>query len=187
MPATKRRSRHGTNTPSSSASSNLFKSHSLPSATVANGTNHLNHHLNHNIAFKSSASVLSTVNGAAARVAGDGVTGCGAVAVTAAATVSSTFTLKQQQQLDRNAYLLTLTKDQLKVECRKRGQKSTGTKAELVFMPSYNSYKCIYASILQTHNIDLLAFCWLNSFWFFFCLHNAHCATVALACVLAHL
>lgn len=41
-------------------------------------------------------------------------------------------TPKQQQQLDRNAYLLTLTKDQLKVECRKRGQKTTGTKTELV-------------------------------------------------------
>lgn len=41
-------------------------------------------------------------------------------------------TLKEQQQLDRNAYLSTLTKDQLKVECRKRGQKNTGTKAELV-------------------------------------------------------
>lgn len=44
-----------------------------------------------------------------------------------------TFTPKQQQQLDRNAFLLTLTKDQLKVECRKRGQKTTGTKTELVF------------------------------------------------------
>lgn len=41
-------------------------------------------------------------------------------------------TLKEQQQLDRNAYLSTLSKDQLKVECRKRGQKNTGTKVELV-------------------------------------------------------
>lgn len=141
MPANKRRSRHGTNTPSSS-SVNLFKSNPLPSATaIANGTNDINHHLNHNISLKSTSSVLSTVNGA--RVAGDGVTGIGTVAAVAVATavatavaaVPSTFTLKQQQQLDRNAYLLTLTKDQLKVECRKRGQKSTGTKAELVFMP----------------------------------------------------
>lgn len=148
MPANKRRSRHGTNTTSSSASStNFFKSNSLPSsASIANGgTNHINHHLNHNISLKSTTSVLSTVNGA--RVVGDGVTGIGTVAssananaaVTAIAAVPSTFTLKQQQQLDRNAYLLTLTKDQLKVECRKRGQKSTGTKAELVFMP-YISY-----------------------------------------------
>lgn len=44
----------------------------------------------------------------------------------------SALTLKEQQQLDRNAYLSTLTKDQLKIECRKRGQKNTGTKAELV-------------------------------------------------------
>lgn len=44
----------------------------------------------------------------------------------------SALTLKEQQQLDRNAYLSTLTKDQLRVECRKRGQKNTGTKAELV-------------------------------------------------------
>lgn len=41
-------------------------------------------------------------------------------------------TTKQKQQLDRNNYLSTLTKDQLKVECRKRGQKVTGTKIELV-------------------------------------------------------
>lgn len=44
----------------------------------------------------------------------------------------SALTLKEQQQLDRNAYLSTLTKEQLKIECRKRGQKNTGTKAELV-------------------------------------------------------
>lgn len=135
MPANKRRSRHGSNTPSSSASSAIFlKSNSLPSAAIVIGSNHVNHHPNHNIALKSSSSVLPTLNGA--RVVGDGVTGIGTVVVAAAvATVPSTFTLKQQQQLDRNAYLLTLTKDQLKVECRKRGQKSTGTKAELVFMP----------------------------------------------------
>lgn len=40
---------------------------------------------------------------------------------------------KQQQQLDRNNYLSSLTKDQLKIECRKRGQKTTGNKTELVF------------------------------------------------------
>lgn len=143
MPANKRRSRHGTNTtPSSAASSAIFfKSTSLPSATIANGTNHINHHLNHNnISLKSSV-VPTVVNGARV-VAGDGVTGIGTVATGAAAGAvvvgavpsTTTFTLKQQQQLDRNAFLLTLTKDQLKVECRKRGQKSTGTKAELVFM-----------------------------------------------------
>lgn len=41
---------------------------------------------------------------------------------------------KQQQQLDRNNYLSSLTKDQLKVECRKRGQKTTGNKTELVLI-----------------------------------------------------
>lgn len=39
---------------------------------------------------------------------------------------------KEQQQLERNNYLLGLTKEQLKVECRKRGQKLTGTKDQLV-------------------------------------------------------
>lgn len=32
----------------------------------------------------------------------------------------------------RNAYLLTLTKEQLRAECRKRGQKTTGNRTELV-------------------------------------------------------
>lgn len=41
---------------------------------------------------------------------------------------------KEQQQLDRNNYLSSLTKDQLKVECRKRGQKTTGNKTELVLI-----------------------------------------------------
>lgn len=41
-------------------------------------------------------------------------------------------TTKEQQQLDRNLFLSGLTKDQLKIECRKRGQKITGTKNELV-------------------------------------------------------
>lgn len=40
---------------------------------------------------------------------------------------------KEQQQLDRNNYLSALTKDQLKVECRKRGQKTSGNKTELVY------------------------------------------------------
>lgn len=41
---------------------------------------------------------------------------------------------KQQQQLDRNNYLSSLTKEQLKIECRKRGQKTTGNKMELVLI-----------------------------------------------------
>lgn len=43
-------------------------------------------------------------------------------------------TAKQQHQLQRNAYLSTLNKDQLKLECRKRGQKTSGTKLDLVYM-----------------------------------------------------
>lgn len=56
----------------------------------------------------------------------------GTVCVTNGNGNGTALTLKEQQQLDRNAYLSTLTKDQLRVECRKRGQKNTGTKAELV-------------------------------------------------------
>lgn len=59
-----------------------------------------------------------------------------------AISAAITFTPKQQQQLDRNAFLLTLTKDQLKVECRKRGQKSTGTKTDLVH--STHNTTCIF-------------------------------------------
>lgn len=45
-------------------------------------------------------------------------------------------TAKQEQQLKWNNYLATLNKDQLKIECRKRGSKTSGTKTELV--PIYN-------------------------------------------------
>lgn len=38
----------------------------------------------------------------------------------------------KQQQLDRNLYLGGLTKSQLKIECRKRGSKTTGNKTNLV-------------------------------------------------------
>lgn len=48
-------------------------------------------------------------------------------------------TLKQQQQLERNQFLTGLTKDQLRVECRKRGQKNTGNKSELVYKRSWTA------------------------------------------------
>lgn len=48
-------------------------------------------------------------------------------------------TAKQQHQLQRNAYLSTLNKDQLKLECRKRGQKTSGTKLDLVYMTQFFS------------------------------------------------
>lgn len=42
-------------------------------------------------------------------------------------------TTKQKQQLQRNEYLESLTKEQLKIEAKRRGQKTLGTKSELVF------------------------------------------------------
>lgn len=41
-------------------------------------------------------------------------------------------TSKQKQQLQRNEYLESLTKEQLKIEAKRRGQKTAGTKTELV-------------------------------------------------------
>lgn len=41
-------------------------------------------------------------------------------------------TAKQKQQLQRNEYLEQLTKEQLKIEAKRRGQKTSGTKSELV-------------------------------------------------------
>jgi hypothetical protein len=41
-------------------------------------------------------------------------------------------TLKQKQQLARNEYLESLTKEQLKIEAKRKGQKTSGTKTELV-------------------------------------------------------
>lgn len=42
-------------------------------------------------------------------------------------------TAKQKQQLQRNEFLESLTKEQLKTEAKRRGQKTVGTKTELVF------------------------------------------------------
>lgn len=39
---------------------------------------------------------------------------------------------KQKQHLQRNEFLESLTKEQLKIEAKRRGQKTTGTKIELV-------------------------------------------------------
>lgn len=41
-------------------------------------------------------------------------------------------TAKQKHQLQRNEYLESLTKEQLKIEAKRRGQKTAGTKTELV-------------------------------------------------------
>lgn len=109
MPSNKRRSRHGHNSTSSASSLNNVKANGV-THTTNNLINTNNNHLN---AITSTAKIGNGIN------------------VTAGPT--SQLTLKQQQQLDRNAYLSTLTKYQLQVECRKRGQKTNGTKAELVF------------------------------------------------------
>lgn len=108
MPSTKRRSRHGQNSTSSASTLNNIKANGIIYTT--NNLNNTNHHLN---------AIAST------NKIGNGITVSGGS--------TSQLTLKQQQQLDRNAYLSTLTKYQLQIECRKRGQKTTGTKAELVF------------------------------------------------------
>lgn len=52
----------------------------------------------------------------------------------------ASLTAKQQQQLERNNYLTSLTKDQLRVECRKRGQKINGNKTDLVYIYAYPIY-----------------------------------------------
>lgn len=44
------------------------------------------------------------------------------------------FTAKQKQQLQRNEFLESLTKEQLKSEAKRRGQKTSGTKSELVYL-----------------------------------------------------
>lgn len=129
MPANKRRLRNGNGNSSSSSSSLSAAQANLKTTNpitkifnnlngFANGSNYngyhpiiANHQVNNNSSVQSSQTV--TANG-----------GTGAAL--------TPFTAKQQQQLDRNAFLLTLTKDQLKAECRKRGQKTTGTKTELV-------------------------------------------------------
>lgn len=127
MPANKRRSRNG-NGNSISAQANLKQ----PTNSItnffnningfANGSNYNGYH--HPTIVNHQVNPSVQLNPTVATVTAIGANTNG--------STLSTFTAKQQQQLDRNAFLLTLTKDQLKVECRKRGQKTTGTKTELV-------------------------------------------------------
>lgn len=115
MPANKRRSRNG-NGNSSTVQANLKTANPITKIFnnlngFANSSNYNGYHpviVNHQVNSTVPPTQPVIVNG------------------------PSAFTAKQQQQLDRNAFLLTLTKDQLKVECKKRGQKTTGTKTELV-------------------------------------------------------
>lgn len=144
MPANKRRSRNGSSSSSSSAAAAASAQATLKSTNslakfftnfngFANGSYNGYHPTiapNHHPINSGGAGITA----AAARsnlVNGDGGGNC---STTASTNIGGTiFTAKQQQQLDRNAFLLTLTKEQLKVECRKRGQKTNGTKTELVF------------------------------------------------------
>lgn len=106
MPANKRRSRNGNTSTTTLKPTNSICNFSNNLNGIVNGNGY--HHSNnsdHQIKAQGSLPILN-----------------GGLNITA----------KQQQQLDRNAFLLTLTKDQLKIECRKRGQKTTGTKTELV-------------------------------------------------------
>lgn len=128
MPAKKHRSRHGngnTVTTQSQPNPNLLQKLAVANNVNGNGTTTHNgyHQTIDEHQYKAVPINLNGTNGG----------GSGAYANCNGGIISSIiFTPKQQQQLDRNAFLLTLTKDQLKVECRKRGQKTTGTKTDLV-------------------------------------------------------
>lgn len=158
MPTNKRRARHGYNSTTTATTSPS----SLQNAIKANGiayNNNLNHTNNNDINHHHHHHHLNKI--------GNGITTTGtATATTAVGTGPiSQLTLKQQQQLDRNAYLSTLTKYQLQIECRKRGQKTNGTKAELVFK-----------KLNKTKNKLLL--CFLTTFFFgyhFSFFHFGHC------------
>lgn len=50
-------------------------------------------------------------------------------------------TPKQKQQLQRNEYLESLTKEQLKIEAKRRSQKTVGTKSELVFPHTFQLFQ----------------------------------------------
>lgn len=121
MPANKRRQRHSNGNTSTTPTINLKSStNSITNYSnnlngfVVNGNNHNGyHHLTNN---SDHHQIKSQGYSSGATILNGGIN----------------ITPKQQQQLDRNAFLLTLTKDQLKLECRKRGQKTTGTKTELV-------------------------------------------------------
>lgn len=136
MPANKRRSRNGSSSSSSAppTQTSLKSPNSLTKFFTnfngfANGGSYNGYHHHPTIAANHQINSTASISPAAGR----SHLASGVVTVNGDSNASgSIFTAKQQQQLDRNAFLLTLTKDQLKVECRKRGQKTNGTKTELV-------------------------------------------------------
>lgn len=54
---------------------------------------------------------------------------------------------KQKQQLQRNEYLESLTKEQLKIEAKRRSQKTAGTKTELVDSPTLPPPWCFFVRL----------------------------------------
>lgn len=152
MPANKRRSRNGNGNTTSSTSANLSKT-SNSIIKFFNNINGFANDSNYNGYHPSIVNhpVSSTLQLNSTTVTANGGTNGGPL---------STFTAKQQQQLDRNAFLLTLTKEQLKVECRKRGQKTTGTKTELVAFSLYLFYlSCVNSA---SNDIDRTAFFFID-------------------------
>lgn len=63
-------------------------------------------------------------------------------------------TPKQKQQIQRNEYLESLTKEQLKIEAKRRGQKTAGRKTELVL--STMLIQCIIYLLLALELLCLL-------------------------------
>lgn len=49
-----------------------------------------------------------------------------------------------------DTYLLTLTKEQLKTECRRRGQKTSGSKMDLVLTNFLNTFLLLIVFIILT-------------------------------------
>lgn len=77
-------------------------------------------------------------------------------------------TTKQKQQLERNEYLESLTKEQLKIEAKRRGQKTTGTKTELVLLSPPNSNHClifVFDLLMFTYQL-LIMFSFVCIFFF---------------------
>lgn len=152
MPAKKHRARHGngnTVTTLSQPSPNSLQKFTIANNVNGNGTTTHNgyHHTIDEHQYKVLSTDLNGTNG------GGGVGG--AYANCNGGIISSIiFTPKQQQQLDRNAFLLTLTKDQLKLECRKRGQKTTGTKTELV----HHHIKFLFSPHIRVFFCNLIGF-----------------------------
>lgn len=79
-------------------------------------------------------------------------------------------TAKQKQQLQRNEYLESLTKEQLKIEAKRRGQKTAGTKIELVHEldPGTSFY-------LASFRLARAVF--VFRFFTIFCCNSVFCAT----------